>query len=68
LNGISAGDGLGVLLECCFFGGQTFVVFAGKIYRADRGALTTAGAFGKINITWVLTNPGFKIPRFAVKS
>jgi len=55
------------LLESRFFGCQTFVVFAGKIDRADRGALTTAGAFGKVNVAWVLTNPGFKIPRFAFK-
>ena len=67
LNGISAGYGLGVLLESRFFGCQPFVVFARKIYRADRGTLTTAGTFIKINVAGILTNPGFEITGFAFK-
>jgi hypothetical protein len=65
LDGISAGNGLSVLLESGLFGCQTFVIFARQIYRTDCGALTTAGAFIKIYIAGVFTNAGFKIPRLA---
>jgi hypothetical protein len=65
LNGISARYGLGVLLESRLFGRQALVIFARQIYRTDRGTLTTAGTFGKINIARVFTNAGFKFPRFA---
>jgi hypothetical protein len=65
LNGIGAGYGLGVLLERRLFGCQAFVIFARQIYRTNCGALTTAGAFGKVNIAWVFTNAGFKVSRFA---
>ncbi len=67
LDGISAGNGLGVLLEGGFFGTQTFVVFARKIHRTDRGALTTAGTLVKINVAGVLTYPGLEITGLAFK-
>jgi hypothetical protein len=55
------------LFEGGFFGTQTFVVFAGKIYRANRGTFPTAGAFIQIDVAGTLTYAGLKIPGFAFK-
>jgi hypothetical protein len=50
-----------------FFGGQTFLIFIGKIDGADLGALTTAGAFVKVDVAGLLADPGLEISRFAFK-
>ena len=67
LYGIRSGNGLGIFFKGGFFSCQTFIIFARKIHRADRGTLATAGTLGKINIAWVLTNPGFEVSRFTFK-
>ena len=67
VNRKSAGNGLGILFVGRFLGGQTFLVFIGQIYGAHLGALTAAGAFVKINIAGVFSNPGFEISRFALQ-
>jgi len=50
-----------------FLEGKTFLIFIRKINRADLGAFTTAGAFGKVNIAGVFPNPGLETTRFAFK-
>ena len=67
LDGIRAGNRLGILFEGGLLGTQTFVVFARKIHRTDRGALTTAGTLVKINVAGVLTYPGLEITGLAFK-
>ena len=50
-----------------FFRSETFLIFIRKIDGADLGALTTAGAFVKVNVAGLFPNPGLEISRFAFK-
>jgi hypothetical protein len=67
LNGIRARDRLGISLIGGLFDRQPFVVFVGQINRADFGAFPAAGAFGKIDKTRLLTNPGLEPPGSTVQ-
>jgi hypothetical protein len=66
-DGKSPGNCLGILLIGCFFSGKIFLIFIRKIYGADFGTLTAAGAFGKVNVAGIFANPGLEASRFTVQ-
>ena len=59
-DGECAGNGLGILLESRLSRGKGLVVFIRNADGANLGAFAAAGAFGKINISGLLPDPGRK--------
>jgi hypothetical protein len=58
---------LSILLESSLLAGEPFVIFVGKSYRADLGALRAAGALGQIDVAGLAQNLGFEAPLFPLK-
>jgi hypothetical protein len=65
LDGVSAGDSLGILLISRLFSAEIFLIFIRKIDRTDLGAFAAAGALGKVDIAGLFADPGFEPSRFA---
>jgi hypothetical protein len=58
---------LSILLESSLLAGEPLVVFIGKSYRADLGALCAAGALGQIDVAGLTQNLSFEAPLFPLK-
>ncbi len=57
-----------VLFIGSFFKRQTFIVFIGKLNRANIGAFITAGTLGEIHKAGLLFYPGGKAPLLPIKA
>jgi hypothetical protein len=66
-DGKSPGNRLGILFIGSFFGDKILLVFIRKIDGADLDTLTAAGAFGKVDVAGVFTNPGLEVSGFTVQ-
>ena len=66
-DGVGAGDGLGILLECGPLHGQAFVVIVRKPHGADLGAFPAAGALGGVDVTGFLKNFCREVPGSALQ-
>jgi hypothetical protein len=67
IDGKSPGNCLGILFIGCFFGSEILLIFIRQINRADLGAFTAAGAFGKVNVAGLFADPGLEVSRFTVE-
>jgi hypothetical protein len=56
---------LSILLKSCLLAGEPLVVFIGKGYRADLGALRAACAFGDIDVAGLTQNFSLEAPLFS---
>ena len=73
-GGAALGDGkgprdrLGILFVDGLAGGEPLVVLVGKLDGADLGAVTAAGAFGKIHVACLLADFGGEMARIALQA
>jgi hypothetical protein len=67
LNGKSAGNSLGVLLEGGPLEPQPFIIFVGQFNRTDFFALAAAGAFFDVNVPRLLTDQGLEVARIPLQ-